>query len=89
MRYSFQTIEEVKTYERNQNYIYIYRINEEKVKLSQYLIQQCAMKMCGEVGVYLFSLLAMALFVGQWVAVPLWCAFFKIFMLNSLGIICL
>lgn len=64
---SFQTIEEMKTYERNPNFINIRidGINEDKVKLSQYLIQQCATKVYGEVGVYLLALLAMALFVGE------------------------
>ena len=57
----------MKTYKRNPNFINIriYGINEDKIKLSQYLIQQCAMKMYGEVGMYLFALLAMTLFVGE------------------------
>jgi len=68
----------MKTYKRNLNFINIRidGINEDKVKLSQYLIQQCAMKMYGEVGVYLFALLAMALFVGELITTHLQNVFF-------------
>jgi hypothetical protein len=57
----------MKTYKRNPNFlnIRIDGINEDKVKFSQYLIQQCAMNVYGEVVMYLLALLAMALFVGE------------------------
>jgi hypothetical protein len=68
----------MKTYERNPNVINIrfYGINEDKVKLSLHLIHCCAMKICGEVVVYLHAFLTMVLFGGERITAHLESAFF-------------
>jgi hypothetical protein len=63
----FQTTEDMKTYERNPDFIdiQIYGINENKVQLSVHVIQCCVMNMWEEVAVYLHAFLTAVLFGGE------------------------